>query len=76
MLDRNCIGLIGSPWEFEKAFHVSNGFVYEISRNYPYLLKIQELELSAGETIIAISDKYLVTSNSTIYEYTNIKLSA
>lgn len=71
MLDRNCAGTSGSPWEFEKACHVSDPFVYQIARNASHLFKIQDLGLTGGETIIAVTDKYLITSNADLYEYTN-----
>lgn len=70
--DRNAVGTVGSPWEFEKGFHIVNSFVYQIQRGVTYLLKLQDIGLSGGETIIAISDKYLITSNSDLYLYTEL----
>ena len=70
MLDRNTLGTSGSPWEFEKAFHLTSPYVYQINRGIDYLLKIQDIELTGGETIVAISDKYLITSNSDLYRLT------
>lgn len=71
MLDRNCIGTSPSPWEFEKGFHRTSPYIYQISRSHKNLVKIQDLGLTGGEIIVAISDKYLITSNSDLYEYTN-----
>lgn len=71
MLDRNCIGTANSPWEYEKAFHLTSPYIYQISRVYNHLWKLQDLKLTGGETIIAITDKYLITSNADFYEYQN-----
>ena len=71
MLDRNCIGTTNSPYEMEKAYHISSSLIYQFHRDYSYILKIQDLELASGETIIAITDTYLITSNSDLYEHTN-----
>ncbi len=68
MLDRNNIGTAGSPWEFEKAFHISSSYTYQINRGYQYLLKLQDIGLTGGEIIIAISDTKLITDNSDLYK--------
>lgn len=71
MLDRNCANTANSPWLHEKGFHVTSSFVYQIHRGYTHLLKLQDIGLTGGEVIIAITDNYLVTDNSDLYEFTN-----
>jgi hypothetical protein len=68
MLDRNCKGTSSSPWEFEKAFHLTNSYIYQFRTGKEYLLKIQDLGLTGGATIKAITDKYLIDSNKNVYE--------
>ena len=69
MLDRNSIQTAGSPWAIEKAFHISTSDVYRITTEKDYLLKIQNLGLTGGVTIKAITDKYLVDSDKNVYLY-------
>ena len=70
MLDRNTHGDSPSPFEFEKGFHLTSSFIYQIARGYGSLLKLQDIKLTGGETIIAISDKYAITSTPDLYKYT------
>ena len=71
MLDRNNIGAPPqSPYEFEKAFHITEPNVYQISKGKYHLLKIQQL--TSDYTIKAITDKYLINSNKDVYFYENI----
>lgn len=70
MLDRNSLGTVNSPWEYEFAGHTTYSYVFRVARKFPYFIKLQDIALTGGETIIAISDKYLITSNSDLYKYT------
>lgn len=69
MLDRNCSET--APYEYEKAFHRTSSYIYQINKGYDYLLKLQDLELTGGATIKAITDKYLIDSDKNVYEYTD-----
>lgn len=71
MLDRNCIGTANSPLELEKGFHITNSYIYQIHRTYAHLIKIQDLGLTGGATIKAISDTFLIDSNKNVYEFTD-----
>jgi hypothetical protein len=71
MSDRNCAGTEDTPYEFEKGFHISSSYIYQIHKSYKYLVKVQDLELASGVTIKAITDKYLITSPKDVYEYAN-----
>jgi len=69
MLDRNCIGTSNSPFEFEKGFDVTNHYIFQIHKSYHYLLKLQDLGLTGGDSIRGITDTYLITQNGAFYKY-------
>lgn len=74
MLDRFCAGTSNSPWEFEKGFHMTSPYIFQIPSRAQlqmsfYLHKLQDLGLTGGATIKAITDKYLIDSNKNVYEY-------
>lgn len=72
MLERNCLETANSPWEFEKGFEYQGSKIYQFSRLYGSMVKIQDLGLTGGDYIRAISDHYLVTNDGNVYEYTNL----
>lgn len=71
MLDRNTLGTANSPWQYEKGFHLTSSFIYQIAgdnlANQYNLLKLQDLGLTGGATIKAITDKFCIDSDKNVY---------